>query len=50
VNDEGVGVILSLLDQIHSLRKVLAGTLQWMREQSAAPDAGNSTIQGQDRE
>jgi chaperone modulatory protein CbpM len=50
VNDEGVGVILSLLDQVHSLRRVLAGTLQLMREQSAAPDAGNSTRQGKDRE
>jgi chaperone modulatory protein CbpM len=28
VNDEGIGVILSLLDQVHSLRKVLSHTLQ----------------------
>jgi chaperone modulatory protein CbpM len=25
VNDEGIGVILNLLDQMHSLRKALAG-------------------------
>ena len=28
VNNEGVGVILSLLDQMHSLRKALAGKLR----------------------
>jgi chaperone modulatory protein CbpM len=28
VNSEGIGVILSLLDQIHSLRWALAGKLQ----------------------
>ncbi len=27
VNDEGVGVILHLLDQVHALRKVLAHTM-----------------------
>lgn len=37
VNDEGVGVILNLLDQMHGLRKALADTLQSMRERSAAP-------------
>jgi chaperone modulatory protein CbpM len=42
VNDEGVGVILSLLDQIHGLRKALADTLQSVRERSAAADAGSS--------
>ena len=26
VNDEGIGVILNLLDQMHSLRRALAGT------------------------
>jgi chaperone modulatory protein CbpM len=39
VNDEGVGVILNLLDQVHGLRKVLADMLQSVREQSAPPDA-----------
>lgn len=28
VNDEGVGVILALLDQVHSLRKALGDTLK----------------------
>ena len=32
VNDEGVGVILNLLDQVHSLRTVLAEVLQSVRE------------------
>ena len=32
VNDEGVGVILNLLDQVHGLRKVLADVLQSVRE------------------
>jgi chaperone modulatory protein CbpM len=35
VNDEGVGVILNLLDQIHGLRKVMADLLQSAHEQSA---------------
>ena len=34
VNDESVGVILNLLDQVHGLRKALAGLLQTMRERS----------------
>jgi chaperone modulatory protein CbpM len=38
VNDEGVGVILNLLDQMHGLRRVLAGTLQSVRQQSAPPN------------
>ena len=42
VNEEGVGVILNLLDQIHGLRKALADMLQSMREQSASPDTGSS--------
>lgn len=37
VNDEGVAVILSLLDQVHSLRKVLAEVLQSVRERSVPP-------------
>ena len=35
VNDEGVGVILNLLDQIHGLRKVMADLLRSAHEQSA---------------
>lgn len=40
VNDEGVGVILNLVDQVHGLRKALAGLLQTMRERSTPPGAG----------
>jgi chaperone modulatory protein CbpM len=50
VNDEGVGVILNLLDQMHGLRRALADTLQSVRERSAVPDAGLSVGQDQDRE
>ena len=32
VNDEGVGVILNLLDQVHGLRKALGDVLASMRE------------------
>jgi chaperone modulatory protein CbpM len=32
VNDEGVGVILNLLDQVHGLRGALAEMLQSVRE------------------
>ena len=45
VNDEGVGVILSLLDQVHSLRTVLAEVLQSVRERESMP-AGDSTVGG----
>jgi chaperone modulatory protein CbpM len=38
VNDEGVGVILNLLDQIHGLRRALADLLQSVRERSAPSD------------
>ena len=41
VNDEGVGVILNLLDQMHGLRKALAEVLQSVRERSAPPDIGS---------
>jgi chaperone modulatory protein CbpM len=37
VNDEGVGVILNLLDQLHGLRRALAGTLQSVRQRSSPP-------------
>jgi chaperone modulatory protein CbpM len=32
VNDEGLGVILHLLDQMHALRRALADTLRSARE------------------
>jgi chaperone modulatory protein CbpM len=38
VNDEGLGVILHLLDQMHALRRALADTLKSAREQR--PSAG----------
>jgi chaperone modulatory protein CbpM len=50
VNDEGVGVILNLLDQVHGLRKVLADVLQSVREQSTPPDADSTLGQDQRRE
>jgi chaperone modulatory protein CbpM len=50
VNDEGVGVILNLLDQLHGLRKALAELLQSARRQGAPPIADSSIGQGQDRE
>jgi len=50
VNDEGVGVILNLLDQVHGLRKALADMLQVVHERSAQSDVGSSMGQRQDRE
>ena len=38
VNTEGVGVILNLLDQVHSLRKAMADMLPSMRELPIPPD------------
>ena len=40
VNDEGVGVVLNLVDQVHGLRKALADVLQ-SRDQSRSPGAGS---------
>jgi len=40
VNDEGVGVILNLVDQVHGLRRALADLVQSMRERSTPPGAG----------
>jgi chaperone modulatory protein CbpM len=37
VNDEGLGVILHLLDQMHALRRALADTLKSAREQRTSP-------------
>ena len=42
VNEEGVGVILNLLDQVHGLRKALADILQSTRKRSISPDASSS--------
>ena len=44
VNDEGVGVILYLLDQVHSLRTVLAEVLQSVRERSLPGGSGSGVI------
>ena len=37
VNDEGVGIILNLLDQMHTLRKAMADILPSKRERSDLP-------------
>ena len=37
VNDEGVGVILNLLDQVHGLRKALADVLRDTRGRAISP-------------
>jgi chaperone modulatory protein CbpM len=37
VNDEGLGVILHLLDQMHALRRALADTLKSARERRTPP-------------
>lgn len=36
VNDEGLGVILHLIDQMHALRRALADTLKSAREQQSS--------------
>jgi len=50
VNQEGVGVILNLLDQVHSLRRALADMLQSAHERSALPGAGSPMGQDQNHE
>ena len=40
VNEEGVGVILNLLDLVHGLRQALAALLQAAAKQSTRPDGG----------
>jgi len=40
VNDEGLGLILHLLDQMHALRRALADTLKSAREQRIPPAGG----------
>jgi chaperone modulatory protein CbpM len=49
VNDEGVGIILNLLDQLHGLRKALADTLQSMHERPGPPDPGAAMGPDRDR-
>jgi chaperone modulatory protein CbpM len=44
VNDEGVGVILNLLDQVHSLRTALAEVLQSVR--ALSPSGADSSADG----
>lgn len=39
VNNEGVGIVLNLLDQMHSLRKAMADTLLSRRGRSVLSDA-----------
>jgi chaperone modulatory protein CbpM len=39
VNDEGLGLILHLLDQMHSLRRALAATLESARDRPPSPGA-----------
>jgi chaperone modulatory protein CbpM len=50
VNDEGIGVILNLLDQIHGLRKVMAELLRSAHEQSAGADDVSSIGEDQGHE
>ena len=50
VNDEGVGVIFNLLDQMHGLRRALADTLQSVRQRSALPDTDSSTGRNKDHD
>lgn len=50
VNDEGVGIILNLLDQMHSLRKAVSGMLPSTGERSIPPGFGSSLDQDQGRE
>lgn len=49
VNEEGVGVILNLVDQVHGLRKVVANILESVQAQPAPPEDGSSVGQDKDR-
>jgi chaperone modulatory protein CbpM len=49
VNDDGVGVILNLLDQVHGLRRALSEMLKAVRQRTAPPEAGSSMDQSHDR-
>lgn len=50
VNDEGVGIILNLLDQMHSLRKAMADMVPSIQERSASTDVSSSLEQDKGRE
>jgi chaperone modulatory protein CbpM len=39
VNDEGLGVVLHLLDQLHSLRRALAAAVESARDRPPSPGA-----------
>ena len=39
VNAEGVGIVLNLVDQVHGLRRTLAGVLQSVREPSPSSES-----------
>ncbi len=45
INDPGIGVILSLLDQVHGLRRTLADLIAELRarERGATPPRGQAT-------
>ncbi len=38
VNDEGLGVVLHLLDQMHALRRALAAALESARDRRPSPE------------
>lgn len=40
VNDEGLGVVLHLLDQMHALRRALAAALESARDRRTPPAGG----------
>src|SRR5262245_23496228 len=50
VNNEGVGVILNLLDQVHSLRTALAEVLQSVRERTPVTAVDFSTNEDENGE
>jgi chaperone modulatory protein CbpM len=42
VNDEGIGIILNLVDQMHSFRKVVSDMLPALRERATSQGFGSS--------
>ena len=49
VNDEGIGVVLTLLDQVHSLRNALASALASAHRRSIPAEDVSPTNPGQNR-
>jgi chaperone modulatory protein CbpM len=47
VNDEGIGVILHLIDQMHGLRRAMAEMVPALRTSMNSPDRSNSIDQDQ---